>query len=812
MAVPTWRGVRPNFSGSNQAMANAQRGVAAFTDGMGNIQDRIIAEQKHKDALAQQDLANKRVDAQQKLSNNRADAQLKIQQDKYKQEQDDRLATFNALTTNADLGRNVPLDAAQTRSQSALSNNISKLYAPTDKAFNEGFADTLKFAGVTEDDVSTKMLAGDEAAKDLYLAAQTEGNKRANSLATQAGIRDNLNEDLTANSHVQAMMTPTLEQEYIARKEYAMKSGSPAAIKAVDDAMLPAVQAERTANAAAAEAARKQRKADYDDQVALLKKATAGGEKGYTQSDLFKGITPVPEDASQYIKSDFNWDREGRAMKAAEALATIGVNSKDILPIIKSINPSEDSFLGYKFDDVNFDTLSSKYGSKVADIVKGYAEGTYTADDLVAMKKAKKSSGKGMSYSNALEELERLKTARDSFTTGSTDRLSASTDNLDKYFGGLTPTKQDIESKITGTPTVGTKTTSSDGTVKSVSNNNPGNIKISKDNWQGSAGDDGTFVTFEKPEDGVRAMTKDLSNKIAKGTDTIEKIITKWAPASDDNDTTAYIKNVSEMTGIDPSTPITSADMFPLVKAMTTMEGGHESLNTFTDEVIAKGVGEIYPEYKAASVNSSSVVPKVKTISGTNKVPTVNPYQSVRDQATTEYNRLAEDNTISPVNKALQQLGQRAKYGASAAGELVNAGLVGLDNAGTAIGNLFRVEQKPYMSIEQGNNMMANHESVIGSVIKNMAKSLTPESGKEVFEALSFGDPTPEQLQNRINSAGYRKTTLLESMTPTQRFALYKKLSEDKPEYRGIPEVKKEEINAALHKMLQTTQNRLDSY
>lgn len=180
---------------------------------------------------------------------------------------------------------------------------------------------------------------------------------------------------------------------------------------------------------------------------------------------------------------------------------------------------------------------------------------------------------------------------------GNSDSTSAIPNSAIKGLGGSTGTAGNTNNTITGTV--------------SVKNNNPGNIKISKDTWQGSSGDDGTFVTFKTPQDGVRAMAKDLQTKIKRGDNTLSKIIPQWAPSADKNDPDAYIKSVANMTGIDPTKPLDSSDIFSVVKAMTTVEGTRGSLDTFTDEVIAEGVGKVYPEYRPVPVKDTKTSTKV---------------------------------------------------------------------------------------------------------------------------------------------------------------------------------------------------------
>lgn len=74
MAIPQWQTITPNFSGSNQAMSNAQRGISSAVDTISNMQDRFAkekqVEQARQDALAQQALDNTRADAQLQLSQN----------------------------------------------------------------------------------------------------------------------------------------------------------------------------------------------------------------------------------------------------------------------------------------------------------------------------------------------------------------------------------------------------------------------------------------------------------------------------------------------------------------------------------------------------------------------------------------------------------------------------------------------------------------------------------------------------------------------------------------------------------------------
>lgn len=101
-------------------------------------------------------------------------------------------------------------------------------------------------------------------------------------------------------------------------------------------------------------------------------------------------------------------------------------------------------------------------------------------------------------------------------------------------------------------------------------NNNPGNL-TGNDNWEGKVGMDGRFVKFQSYELGSRALAKNLINgAIGK---TVEDYMNKYAPKSE-NDTNAYIANVSKALGKSPDSVITSKDIFPLMKVIAKQEGG----------------------------------------------------------------------------------------------------------------------------------------------------------------------------------------------------------------------------------------------
>lgn len=129
-------------------------------------------------------------------------------------------------------------------------------------------------------------------------------------------------------------------------------------------------------------------------------------------------------------------------------------------------------------------------------------------------------------------------------------------------------------------------------------NNNPGNIRISKNNWQGQAGNDGEFVTFATPEHGIRALGKNLlSYQRLHGLDTIESIVKRWAPPNE-NETGDYVAFVARQTGFSRNEKIdlTNLDtLTKLTKAIILQENGVDEVSkkpraNYSDEQISNGL------------------------------------------------------------------------------------------------------------------------------------------------------------------------------------------------------------------------------
>lgn len=119
-------------------------------------------------------------------------------------------------------------------------------------------------------------------------------------------------------------------------------------------------------------------------------------------------------------------------------------------------------------------------------------------------------------------------------------------------------------------------------------NNNPGNIRLGLP-WQGLAPTqtDPAFCQFVAPQWGIRAMAKILLHYESEGYNTVSKIISHWAPPSE-NDTDAYIDSVAKQCGVLADAQINVLTYLPkLIPAIIMHENGSQP---YSDDVIAFGI------------------------------------------------------------------------------------------------------------------------------------------------------------------------------------------------------------------------------
>ena len=111
--------------------------------------------------------------------------------------------------------------------------------------------------------------------------------------------------------------------------------------------------------------------------------------------------------------------------------------------------------------------------------------------------------------------------------------------------------------------------------TKGLRNHNPGNLRyVPSIAWTGQVGDDGTgYAVFDTDEHGVRALGHQLQTYLSRGVNTVASIVSTYAPSSE-NDTQAYIADVSQRLGVDPNQELDSSALPPLAAAIIQHENG----------------------------------------------------------------------------------------------------------------------------------------------------------------------------------------------------------------------------------------------
>lgn len=160
--------------------------------------------------------------------------------------------------------------------------------------------------------------------------------------------------------------------------------------------------------------------------------------------------------------------------------------------------------------------------------------------------------------------------------------------------------------------------------VRGLVNNNPGNIRPSTQyTWQGQVGIDkgakeaAGFVQFASPEAGIRAMTLNLLSYDQQGINTVQGIINRWAPPSE-NKTGAYINQVAKELGVKPTDTINLKDaavMRQLVTSIIQFENGKNPYNAqIIDTGIALGFNKESPIVTASTGKAPPVPTQAQTV------------------------------------------------------------------------------------------------------------------------------------------------------------------------------------------------------
>lgn len=148
------------------------------------------------------------------------------------------------------------------------------------------------------------------------------------------------------------------------------------------------------------------------------------------------------------------------------------------------------------------------------------------------------------------------------------------------------------------------------GSPRGIRNNNPGNLRRTRDPWQGLATPqtDKAFFVFKDATYGIRALARTLVNyQDEHNLRSIRQIICRWAPANE-NDTAAYINSVAKQTRFNADQPLDMhkyAHLAPLAKAIILHENGQQP---YSDAQITKALVLAGVEPDAPSLQKTRTV------------------------------------------------------------------------------------------------------------------------------------------------------------------------------------------------------------
>lgn len=253
--------------------------------------------------------------------------------------------------------------------------------------------------------------------------------------------------------------------------------------------------------------------------------------------------------------------------------------------------------------------------------------------------------------------------------------------------------------------------------ARGLRNNNPGNIEASDKNpWEGQSGSDGRFAKFETPEHGIRALGKNLLAYQAKGFDTVAEIVNRWAPASDGNNTDAYIKALCGALGVGANDQVDMSNPRTLAALCAGIVKHENGSQPYTDEQIGAGV---------SAALGLSALPGAKRITGDIAFDSASP------AAQAAY--ISQLQSIQNEQRALyaQQLGTSLKDAYSAFDEgLQPAQLPTQADLINAYGPAKGMRQWQDLQDQQ------SYGGVIGA-----AKSMSPAARQDLLERLRPTDP-----------------------------------------------------------------------
>ncbi len=118
--------------------------------------------------------------------------------------------------------------------------------------------------------------------------------------------------------------------------------------------------------------------------------------------------------------------------------------------------------------------------------------------------------------------------------------------------------------------------------TRGLRNNNPGNLNYAGQKGAELENPGGRFARFRTRQEGLQAMAGQLLKYRDRGIDSVRKIISKWAPSSENN-TEAYVGTVAKQMGVNENARLNLKDpqvLASLMAAITKHENGYNPIGS----------------------------------------------------------------------------------------------------------------------------------------------------------------------------------------------------------------------------------------
>ena len=209
--------------------------------------------------------------------------------------------------------------------------------------------------------------------------------------------------------------------------------------------------------------------------------------------------------------------------------------------------------------------------------------------------------------------------------------------------------------------------------VSSTSQNNantpPANVPAPlRNNNPGALMKDGKLIAFNSLEEGIRATDVSLQNYGQQGINTIAGIISKWAPPSDNNPTSAYINQVAQTVGVKPDQPLDMSN--PLVRnAIATgifkQENGSSALTGASTQKTVNPQASLATQQELVKSQGQSDIDVSKSEREKRTAPYIEKHNALAgyDANTVEMNNQKTHELIDLVNNNKDVVGQLVHQG-----------------------------------------------------------------------------------------------------------------------------------------------------